>query len=207
MYLSVLRYCQFSFDICLVWWPWTFALRSADAELQTRLEWNLKRQAAEIHNEALFKQPPKPEDCPICIFFFRLPEFSSGRTYRECCGKYVCTGCSFAQHKQEIARSGQHPTCRFCRAPTPTRKDAISALRKRMEAKDGNAFYRVGKFYWHRSKEAKLGQDRAKALELLRLALNARETFLQVSTTSATMVFLIRRRECTIGSWRWWKEM
>ena len=53
-----------------------------------------KKRAAELHDEALFKQPPSNEDCPICML--RLPSLSSGYRYKSCCGKIICNGCIYA---------------------------------------------------------------------------------------------------------------
>ena len=79
-----------------------------------------KRRAAEIYDEALFKDPPDKEDCPIC--FLRMPyelvscvslppatitsvpihDFAEANeelanmtteTYFSCCGKSICKGC------------------------------------------------------------------------------------------------------------------
>jgi len=46
-----------------------------------------KKRAAELHDEALFKEV-EPEDCPIC--FLRMPYLMSGSTYMPCCGKVIC---------------------------------------------------------------------------------------------------------------------
>jgi hypothetical protein len=73
-----------------------------------------RKRAVELHDEALFRQPPQRDDCPIC--FLPLPELSSGRAFMPCCGKNICTGC---RHEHEIQRSSR-PTCPFCRADTPS---------------------------------------------------------------------------------------
>ena len=53
------------------------------------------RRAAELYDEALFKQPPSEYgDCPIC--FLRLPTLGTGRRYMACCGKMICSGCNYA---------------------------------------------------------------------------------------------------------------
>lgn len=53
-----------------------------------------RKRAAELHDIELFKQPPAKEDCSIC--FIRLPSLKSGSKYYSCCGKTVCSGCTFA---------------------------------------------------------------------------------------------------------------
>ena len=57
-----------------------------------------KQRAAEIIDEALFKQPPSRDDCPICL----LPLYSWCKwiTYQACCEKTVCDGCMFACVKE-----------------------------------------------------------------------------------------------------------
>ena len=41
-----------------------------------------KKRAAELLDEALFKQPPPDEDCPIC--FLTLPSLHTGSKYKSC---------------------------------------------------------------------------------------------------------------------------
>lgn len=52
-----------------------------------------RRRAAELHDEALFKQPPQEEDCPICMI--PMPPLGSGHKYNTCCGKVICNGCMY----------------------------------------------------------------------------------------------------------------
>ena len=52
-----------------------------------------ERRVAEMHDEALFREPPPQRgDCLIC--FLRLPSFSSGSeiSYMSCCGKIFAVG-------------------------------------------------------------------------------------------------------------------
>ena len=58
-----------------------------------------ERRVAELHDVALFKQPPSTEDCPIC--FLRLPDLGSGRVYMACCGKVICRGCIYAMQAKD----------------------------------------------------------------------------------------------------------
>ena len=44
-----------------------------------------KKRAAELHDEALFKEPPPREDCPIC--FQPLPLDTGHAIFKSCCGK------------------------------------------------------------------------------------------------------------------------
>ena len=117
-----------------------------------------KKRAAELHDEKLFKQPPPNEECPICMLL--LPSLDTGSKYRGCCGKMICSGCI---HAVKI-RDGGAGLCPFCRAPTPTPKEMIEQMKKRMEADDAKAMHNLGCCYYHGSDG--LRQDHAKALEL-----------------------------------------
>ena len=117
-----------------------------------------KKRAAELHDEKLFKQPPPAEDCPICMLL--LPSLITGSKYRSCCGKRICSGCL---HAVKI-RDGGVGLCPFCRTPTPTTKELIEQMKKRVEVDDAAAIYSLGCNY----SDGMFGlpQDRAKALEL-----------------------------------------
>ena len=116
-----------------------------------------KVRAAELRDEALFKQPPQNEDCPIC--FLRLPTLSSGWRHRTCCGKRICSGCIHAVNKMDAERK-----CPFCRVPTPTEQDGIKQITKRAETGDAEAITGLGYLYWRGSDG--LPQDFERALEL-----------------------------------------
>jgi len=94
-----------------------------------------QERAAELLDEALFKQPPPREDCPIC--FLRLPP-RTRTTYQLCCGKVLCDGCMCAVAKET-------DTCPFCRGPSIySNKEAVKRCKKRMEAGDAEAFLMLG---------------------------------------------------------------
>ncbi|KAL7550299.1 hypothetical protein ACHAWF_013542 [Thalassiosira exigua] len=110
-----------------------------------------------IDDEALFKDPPARENCPICTL--RLP-FGQGCTYQACCGTIVCGGC--------IADKENGLVCISCRTPRPhSLAEVIKRLQKRMECGDAAAFNALGCFY-----KGKLGgptgiaQDYTKAMSL-----------------------------------------
>ena len=63
-------------------------LISADKDTKRLL--NRLKQAAELHDEKLIKQPPPAEDCPICMLL--LPSLDTGHEYKSCCGKLLCRG-------------------------------------------------------------------------------------------------------------------
>ena len=116
-----------------------------------------ERRVAEMHDEALFKQPPKKEDCPICMLL--LPSLNTGSRYKACCGKDICSGCI---HAVKLRDKGVG-LC--CRTPTATSdEEGIERLEKRMEVGDANAMYNLG--YYYEVGVFGLARDRAKALEL-----------------------------------------
>jgi len=124
-----------------------------------------ERRVAELHDEALFKQPPSKEDCPICMI--PLPPLPKAQTYMMCCGKVVCRGCIYAvQSRAFIAgREEEDGICPFCRnPPPPTSQDMIKMYNKRVELNDANAIYSVGIFYELGSYG--LPQSHTKALKL-----------------------------------------
>ena len=52
-----------------------------------------KKRAAELHDEALFNEPPPREECPICML--PLPIAMDEQSFKSCCGKtmlwlYLC---------------------------------------------------------------------------------------------------------------------
>ena len=122
----------------------------------------LKR-AAKLHDIELFKQPPPEEDCPIC--FIRLPILNTGRRYKSCCGKTICSGCIHAPLYDNQGNEVANDKCPFCRVPTPSsNNEIIERVQKRMENDDAKAIYSIGNWY----KDGKYGfvQDYTKALEL-----------------------------------------
>ena len=123
-----------------------------------------ERRVAELHDEALFKEPP-PEygECPIC--FLLLPSMGSGRTYMTCCGKIICSGCRHANVYDNQGIAIVEKKCPFCRTTMPTsNKEVIQRLKKRMEIGDSYAFFLMGCVYSRG--QYGLPQDSAKATEL-----------------------------------------
>jgi len=121
------------------------------------------RIAAELHDIELFKEPPsKHGDCPIC--FERLPTLDEGRRYKTCCGKIICSGCSYAPVYDDKGNKVDNK-CAFCRTPTSKSIDeANEREKKRMEKDDPMAIYNLGVYYAERLNG--LPQDHTKALEL-----------------------------------------
>ena len=101
-----------------------------------------EKRAAELHDDYLFKQPPPPEDCPICML--SLPPLYTGYKYNSCCGKTICCGCIHAV----ALRDEDEQKCPFCRSPAPdTDEEIIKRVKKRMEMNDAEALYNMGCSY------------------------------------------------------------
>ena len=121
-----------------------------------------EKRVAELHDEALFREPPHEHgDCAIC--FLQLPSLDSGRRYMSCCGKIICTGCIHAPVYDNHGKIIVGKKCPFCRTPSPTGEEANKRLKKRVEVGDTNAFYVMGCQYDLGQKG--LPQDSAKAVE------------------------------------------
>ena len=126
------------------------------------------RLAAEKRDIELFKEPPSQYgDCPIC--FERLPILETGRRYKTCCGKSICSGCYYAPVYDNQGNEVDNQKCAFCRVPTPSFNDeAIERVMKRVELNDPIAIYDNGCDY--RDGTNGLPQDYTKALELFHRA-------------------------------------
>jgi len=125
------------------------------------------RRVAEKHDEILFKQPPPAEDCPIC--FLRMPTLDpTGSKYKLCCGKVICSGCSYAplyDHQGNMVDNDKQNQCPFCRVVAPkSDEEAVKRLNKLAEARDHIAIYTLGCCY----RDGRYGfpQDYTKASEL-----------------------------------------
>jgi TPR repeat protein len=147
-----------------------------------------KRRAAELRDEALFKDPPPKEDCPIC--FLQMPtkliccvslppatilsvpiyDFAMAHEelaneamdgYNPCCGKSICRGCMYS-----FAQSGNEMKCPFCNADRGNKTDEEMAdeVRKRVEANDPNSMCLLANSY-ERGLHG-IQQDHTKAMEL-----------------------------------------
>lgn len=105
-----------------------------------------KKRAAELHEEALFKQPPPPEDCPICML--PLPFISTGKRHKGCCAKVICSGCIYAVSK--MTAPGKNTLCPFCRVPSPTTEEEnVERLQKHVDSGHPDAIYTLGTSYYY----------------------------------------------------------
>ena len=117
------------------------------------------RRVAEMHDEALFKQPAL-EDCSIC--FLRMPSLGTGWKYHSCCGKIICSGCVYAGSKMD---GNVDDLCPFCRIPAPTSDEEILIrIKKRVDVGDAQAMYNLAGYYLNGL--GGLPQDWEKVLEL-----------------------------------------
>ena len=94
--------------------------------------------AVQLHEEALFKEPPPPEDCPICMLPLPSIHKKGEVQYQSCCGKVICGFCIDAMDERE----GVNTLCAFCRTPRArSDKECIKRNNKLMEKGNGHAFY------------------------------------------------------------------
>jgi len=107
-----------------------------------------QRRAAELHDKELFKQPPPAEDCPIC--FLRIPTLETGSTHMSCCGKVICSGCSYAPVYDNQGNEVDNNKCPFCRTPDPeSYEEGIEREKIRVKAGDAvNAQYGMSLSRW-----------------------------------------------------------
>ena len=93
-------------------------------------------------DEELFKPTPPTDECPICLL--PLPLDGKEVIYQECCGKILCGGCFYEESTENNIRD----ICPFCRAPEHSSDgEYIERFKKRVEANDAEAIYRLGCFY------------------------------------------------------------
>ena len=131
-----------------------------------------KIRVAELRDEALFKDPPAKEDCPICFlpmpvnliscillpdaailsvptydFAIAHEELASKdmETYFPCCGKTICRGCAYSS-----CMSG-NDKCPFCSSDqaSKTVEEKIEEVMKRVAANDPASICMLGNQYHH----------------------------------------------------------
>jgi len=117
-----------------------------------------ERRVAELHEEALFKEHPPNEECPIC--FLPHPHDEKRPIFHSCCGKVICMGCMYTMRESEGVG-----LCPFCRTPHATSNEEMINQTKILMGK-GNAYA-----YHHLAGRYAQGirglpQDRQKANEL-----------------------------------------
>ena len=148
-----------------------------------------KQRAAELRNEALFKDPPAKEDCPICflpmpvklISCASLPpatvssvpihDFAIANEglatkhtdqYYPCCGTSICKGCVVSFYE-----TWSKDKCPFCNAEISLDRpdeEKIADVIKRVEANDPGAINELACYYV--CGRGGVQQDHAKSTEL-----------------------------------------
>ena len=119
--------------------------------------------AAELHDEALFKQPPPRDECPICLKTMPLENMRDllHTSYNECCGTALCDGCWYGFAREDSERQ----LCPFCRLPaSSSNEESMERLRKRVEVNDAGAIRQLGGYYYQGVMG--LPQDLNRAMEL-----------------------------------------
>ena len=146
-----------------------------------------KLRAAEIRDEALFKDPPPKEECPICFLpmpdlliscvslppatIFSVPIYDFAKAneelategmeqYYPCCGKSICKGCMHSCFKLG------NDKCPFCNSDrgNKTDEDGAEDNTKRAAANDPASICLLAAHCHHG--RAGFQQDYAKAIEL-----------------------------------------
>jgi TPR repeat protein len=146
-----------------------------------------KLRAAEIRDEALFKDPPPKADCPICflpmptnliscvslppatVFSVPIYDFANAHKglttegmelYYACCGKSICKGCDYS-----FDQSGIGENCPFCNSDRrKTDEEEIEEMMKRVEANDPASIYLLANSY-HNGTHG-FQQDQTEAIKL-----------------------------------------
>ena len=146
-----------------------------------------KLRAAKLRDEALFKDPPAKEECPICfvpmpkrlICCVSLPpatissvpiyDFAEANEelkdvgmegYYSCCGKSICVGC-----EHSFNNSGNASKCPFCNSDrSKTVEERVEEMMKRVEANDAASIFLLATHYNQGLNGLQL--DRTKAMEL-----------------------------------------
>ena len=118
-----------------------------------------REKARELFDQKLYAQPPKREECPICMI--TLPCSDADSVYMSCCGKFICIGCRFCLPREY---------CPFCNTATPrSDEEDIKSLSDRAETyNDPEAMIMLSGHY--RNGQHGLPVDLSKAFELLQRA-------------------------------------
>jgi hypothetical protein len=105
-----------------------------------------KKRMAEIRDDRLFRQPDESHlgECPLCCLPLSLDMDES--VINNCCSKFICTGCFYADDlRQREAELEQH-RCPFCREPVPDTDEENEAREmERVKSNDPVAICGLGK--------------------------------------------------------------
>ena len=115
----------------------------------------------ELKDVEMFGSFAEEEECPIC--FVPMPMSKQEIAYFPCCGKNICSGCSFAQAK--LSESKKDIPCAFCRTVTGTSlSDDKKMLQTRADANEADAMVALAGAY--RGALALFTQDHLTAMRL-----------------------------------------
>ena len=117
------------------------------------------KNARDLFYQKLYAQPPRKEECPICMIPRPCSEDES--FYMHCCGKTLCQGCRYCLTRERFP---------FCNTPSAkSNKEFIERLTDRMEKyNDPEAMMMLSDYY--RNGEHGLPVDQSKAFELYKRA-------------------------------------
>ena len=130
---------------------------------RTKHKKQCERRVAELHDEALFKEHPPREDCPIC--FLPLPLNPGETTFEPCCAKIICNGCLYAMIEEARGRGEEIALCAFCRTLSATSGEEVKQIKRLVEAGNAYAFYNFAG--WYARGIMGMPQDIEKSNELL----------------------------------------
>eukprot|EP00956_Cyclotella_meneghiniana_P016709 scaffold26581_cov26-Cyclotella_meneghiniana.AAC.2 len=118
-----------------------------------------REKARELFDVQLYAQPPRKEECPICMI--PLPCRDDESFYMNCCGKHICIGCRYCLTRQH---------CPFCNtAAALSDEEVIKRLLERIEKyNDPEAMNSLACSYMNGLDG--LPVDRSKAFELFQRA-------------------------------------
>lgn len=123
-----------------------------------------KKRAAELYEEALFKEHAPTEDCPICMIPLPLDERQSA--FYRCCGKTICCGCIFGMYIESISKDkkDESPVCPYCRMKFSRGEVGVKQLQKLIDNGNAEACFELSRLY---TTGKELPQDMEKAYEFL----------------------------------------
>ena len=127
-----------------------------------------KKRATELHDEALFKENPPNEDCPICML--PVPVEIEMSAFYPCCGKRICWGCIYGLIAESISqgkKQEESEVCPFCRSKFSKGKEGIKQLHKLIENGNSDACFELSGYYTKYDPSIGLSQDFSKVNELL----------------------------------------
>ena len=124
-----------------------------------------ERRVAELHDEKLFADPPKTEECPICMM--PLPLDINHIQFQNCCGKRICVGCIYGMvlsNAQSDAKNMEDKICPYCRTPGSTTEEEDAKRTKKL-IENGN-YRAISTFATSYAEGEGVPQDMQKAREL-----------------------------------------